>query len=101
MVSVRHLIAAAAAITISTAAFAADLPQPQIAYQPVVAPQPTSAWYLRGQIGIGVTNNSNLVYLQNPLNSSNFAILNSGMGDATFFGGGVGYEFNNWLRFDV
>ena len=63
MVSVRLLISAAAAAMVSTAAFAADMPQPlppqpQHAYQPplMVMAQPEGAWYLRGDIGVGITN---------------------------------------------
>jgi opacity protein-like surface antigen len=113
MVSVRLLTSAVATSMLTTAAFAADmgvLPLQQPPYQPppmtyapppVVAPQPLGGWYLRGNIGIGITSDANLQYLQNPLNSSNFAIRNASMGDTTFFNAGVGYELNNWLRFDV
>jgi opacity protein-like surface antigen len=72
MVSVALLIRIAAASMISSAAFAADmpqpLPQPQIQYQPipVVMEQPQGAWYLRGDIGVGITNNFDFVFLQNP-----------------------------------
>jgi opacity protein-like surface antigen len=83
---------------ISTAAYAADLAQP---YQPVAVPQPVGAWYLRGQIGLAVINQPSLLYIQNPANSSDFSIANSSIGDGVIFGAGVGYEFNNWLRFDV
>ena len=107
MVRVRLLICAAAAATVSTTAFAADMPQylppqPQYTYQPmpVVMEQPEGAWYLRGDIGVGITSQLEFVYLQNPLNSSNFAIQHAAMADTVFFDGGVGYEFNNWLRFD-
>jgi opacity protein-like surface antigen len=104
MVSVTHIISAAAAAMVSTAAFAADMPQPlppPMQYQPVIVQQPAGAWYLRGDIGIGITSDADLQYLQNPLNSGNFALQHASMGDTTFFGAGVGYEFNNWLRFDV
>jgi opacity protein-like surface antigen len=106
MTSVRLLISAAAATMVGSAAFAADMPQPlppqpQIAYQPIVVEQPEGAWYLRGDIGVGIMSQADVVFLQNPLNDLNFAISHSSMGDTTFFMGGVGYEFNNWLRFDV
>jgi opacity protein-like surface antigen len=99
MVSVKSLISAGAAILFSTAAYAADLgaPPPPMAYQP---PAPVGGWYLRGDIGIG-TDTSNLVYEQNPLNSSNFALDHASMADTDFIGGGIGYDFNSWLRFDA
>ena len=114
MVSVRLLISAVATSMLTTAAFAADMavlpPPPPPPYQPppmvyapppVVVPQPLGGWYLRGDVGVGITSAANLEFLQNPLNSSNFAIQNASMGDTTLFSAGVGYEFNNWLRFDV
>jgi opacity protein-like surface antigen len=107
MIGVTLLIRAAAAVMISTTAFAADMPQPlpppqpQIAYQPIVVEQPEGAWYLRGDIGVGITSPVQFIFEQNPLNSTNFAIQHASMGDTVFLGIGVGYEFNNWLRFDV
>jgi opacity protein-like surface antigen len=107
MVRVNLCIYAAAAAMVSTTAFAADMPQlpppqPQLAYQPplMIMQQPEGAWYLRGDIGIGITNQVDFVFIQNPLNVSNFAIQHSSMADTVFFDAGVGYEFNNWLRFD-
>ena len=105
MVSVKFLISTTAAVMVSTAAFAADMPQPlpPQPYQPqlMVMAQPEGAWYLRGDIGVGIMSQASVEYLQNPLNSSNFSITHSSMGDTTFFMGGIGYEWNNWLRFDV
>ncbi|HEX4409189.1 MAG TPA: outer membrane beta-barrel protein [Xanthobacteraceae bacterium] len=106
MVSVKLLVGTATAAILSTAAFAADMPQqppPQPIYQPMpmVVEQPMGAWYLRGYVGVGMTDDVDFQYIQNPANSSNFAIQHASMGDTTFFGGGIGYEFNNWLRFDV
>ena len=72
-------------------------------YAPPAGRRPAAfgGWYLRGDIGIGIISDANLQFLQNPLNTSNFAIQNASLGDTTFFNAGVGYEFNNWLRFDV
>jgi opacity protein-like surface antigen len=107
MVRVALLIRVAAAAMVSTTAFAADMPQPlppqpQLAYQPmpVVVAQPEGAWYLRGDIGVGIINQLDFVFEQNPLNSSNFAIEHASIADTVFFDAGVGYELNNWLRFD-
>ncbi len=69
MVSVRLCIAAAVAAMMSTTAFAADMPQPlppppQLTYQPplMVMEQPEGAWYLRGDIGVGMLSEANFVY---------------------------------------
>jgi opacity protein-like surface antigen len=104
MVSVTLLIRAAAAAMLSTTAYAADMaapPPPQMQYQPVVVEQPAGGWYLRGDIGIGIMNHSNVAFEQNPLNFSDFTISHTSLGDSTFLMAGVGYELNNWLRFDV
>ena len=101
MVSVSLFIRAAAVAMVSSTAYAADLPLPPPQYQPVVVEQPAGAWYLRGDIGVGMMTNADLEYIQNPLNHSNFAIQHAAIGDTTFFMAGIGYEWNNWLRFDV
>ena len=110
MVRVRLLISAIIVIAMSTAAYAADMPQqlpppppPQLAYQPplMVMAQPEGAWYLRGYIGVGITNQSDFLFEPNPSNGAvDVLTIQSSLGDTMFFGGGIGYEFNNWLRFD-
>lgn len=85
-----------------TAAVAADYvpPPPPVVVQP--PPQECcSNWYLRGQVGVGMTEANQMEYLRNPANSNDFTVDTSSVGDSTFFGGGVGYMFNNWLRFDA
>ncbi len=91
---------------ISTSAFAADMPQPlpppQIAYQPIVMEQPTGAWYLRGDIGIGIISQRSSLFQQNPRQQPATSPFDTHRWPTpSFFGVGVGYEFNNWLRFDV
>jgi opacity protein-like surface antigen len=101
MLSVKTILAAAIAALVSTAAFAADMPLPQPVYQPVVAePCCAGAWYLRGDVGVGIMNRANLVYEQNPLNNSDFSIQHNSIDDTTILGAGIGYEFNNWFRAD-
>ena len=103
MVSVKNLIPAAAAVLMmsTAAASAADLGAPPVYQpQPMVAAQPSGGWYLRGDIGIGMAT-STLTFEQNPLNVSNFAIQHYATGNTPFINAGIGYEFNNWLRFDV
>jgi opacity protein-like surface antigen len=97
MLSVKIVLSAVVAAMISTAAYAADLPQPN--YPP--PPEPSGGWYLRGDIGVAVSETLSLNFLQNPLNTSNFAFLHHDIGNTVFYNLGVGYEVNNWLRFDV
>jgi opacity protein-like surface antigen len=87
-------------------ALAADMPQlPPQQVMPVIVPAPVeveSAWYLRGDIGVGNMQSTSVDYLPNPLNNpSNFTIQSVSLQDQVFFLVGVGYEFNNWLRFDA
>ena len=58
-----------------------------------------SSWYLRGDIGI---TNQQIGSLTNAQDVNN-QVTNIGLGfDASpLFGIGIGYNFNNWLRFDV
>lgn len=70
-------------------------------YQPIVVEQPEGAWYLRGDIGIGIISQAQFIFEQNPLNNTNFAIQHSSIADTVFFMVGAGYELNSWLRFDV
>src|SRR5476649_336139 len=97
----------ASAVALATsAACAADYspqPPPQVYYQPPpqVIEEFASAWYLRGDVGIGMSSSYNLEYLPSPANVGNgFAFQHNSIGDTFFIGGGIGYEFNNWLRFD-
>jgi opacity protein-like surface antigen len=99
MVSAKFFISGFAVITICTgsAAYAADMPPP---YQsPPFVPE-QSPWYLRGDVGLGVES-SGLQFQQNPLNTTNFAFDHSSLANTPFISGGIGYEVNNWLRFDT
>ncbi len=101
-----------------TSAYAADYPQPQCYDYAIIAsghappgavpcyvppPPPVieefSAWYLRGDIGFTNQSVHDLTNIQDVSNS----VQNIGLGfDASpLFGVGIGYNFNDWLRFDV
>jgi opacity protein-like surface antigen len=89
-------------------AFAADVAQPPpmpVQAMPIVVPaiaEPVSSWYLRGDIGVGNLSTASVNYLPNPLNNpNNFTIQSVTLQDQTFYLVGLGYEFNNWLRFDA
>jgi opacity protein-like surface antigen len=97
MVSAKFLIGALAAVTISGTAYAADMPPP---YPPPVLVPEQSPWYLRGAIGLGLES-SNLQFLQNPLNTTNFVFDHASLANTPFISGGLGYEANNWLRFET
>ncbi|BAT61647.1 putative adhesin RP828 precursor [Variibacter gotjawalensis] len=97
--------AAAAAVTTISAAHAADLapmgppPMAPVAYDDGFA----GGWYLRGDVGAGISRARSLDVLGPLPAGSDFAMVNSGfrMSDSYFIGGGIGYQFNSWLRFDA
>jgi opacity protein-like surface antigen len=97
MGGVRVVSCAAALAAFASAASAADLPAP-------VLPVPVaefSGWYLRGDIGMS---NQSLKRMSHPsfATAPQYTFLDSGGFDAApFFGLGIGYQFNNWLRIDV
>jgi opacity protein-like surface antigen len=103
MVSVKSLIGAGAALLLSGAAYAADMggPPPAMQYQPPAQPVEQSGWYLRGDVGVGVQNFSSFD-LQPPANvPASWTVNQKDIQDTSLFGLGIGYEVNNWLRFDV
>jgi opacity protein-like surface antigen len=102
MRSVTFLVAAGAASLLSSVAFAADM---AIAPPPAMyAPPPPAdfgGWYLRGDIGFSNQNVKN-VRDTNSAAYDNVAVAQTGnFGSAGIYGGGVGYQFNNWFRADV
>jgi opacity protein-like surface antigen len=90
---------AAAVVAAATAAHAADYTPP-----PVMIPQPieeVSAWYLRGDIGFSNQNVGSLYSDNYTRGFDSVRNVDKGFDAAPFFGLGIGYYFNNWLRFDV
>jgi opacity protein-like surface antigen len=90
-------VALAAVVTVALpfTALAADMPLPPPPYVEF------GGWYLRGDIGM-----SNQRF--NRLDNISFAAApaftfldRGGFESGTFFGLGVGYQYNSWLRFDV
>src|SRR5262245_49466965 len=108
MGSVTKLAVAGATVLVSTAALAADFPSPMPPPMPYVAapaPVETGGWYLRGDIGLGSQNFKSFDFTQtNPgaaVWPATWRIDVKDIKDTFFIGGGIGYQWNNWLRFDV
>jgi opacity protein-like surface antigen len=99
------LLAAAIAVGASASARAADfLPPPPP--PPMMEPPPPpefGGWYLRGDVGVGAYELSGLrSTITNPSVIVPAPAFNAvTIGDSAFAGAGVGYQFNNWFRFDV
>jgi opacity protein-like surface antigen len=66
---------------------------------PPVVVEEFSGWYLRGDIGFSQQSLKDLTNVQDVNN----AVTNVGLGfdSAGIFGLGVGYYFNDWMRFDL
>ena len=98
---VNFYLAAAAASLLSSAAFAADMAiaPPPLPYTPPV--EEFGGWYLRGDIGF--SNQSSKPALDtNSAAYNNVAVASTGsFNSAGVYGGGVGYQFNNWFRADI
>ena len=94
------LLAGAVALGVADIAQAADLPlAPPL---PSYAPEPVafSGWYIRGDVGAGVAFEPDIrSTFEETVYDNRF--VHKSIGDSAIIGLGVGYEFNNWLRFDV
>lgn len=103
MASLKALaIAGAMAIAANGAVFAADLglPPPPPMPEPVIAE--FGGWYLRGDIGVGITEVGSVTSTFD----ANFvvpglAVERKHITDQYFIGAGFGYAFNSWFRADV
>lgn len=94
-------LAGGLALSASVAAHAADL-----AVLPPPPPEPlglkgtiSSGFYLRGDIGVGVQTVGK--YYQEDVATYGGRFFGQTDNSAFFAGVGIGYRFNNWLRFDV
>jgi opacity protein-like surface antigen len=108
MANLRALaLSTVALVALSSAASAADLLPPPPALEPMapIAAPEMGGWYIRGDVGVGVTNSMSGVSEPNPLTVSGPGYsegwFNSSVSEAALFGVGVGYQVNNWFRADV
>ncbi len=106
------LLAGVVALASAGAAQAADLPPP-----PQFVPPPevvdTTGWYLRGDVGVGIASSPDirstfydgsgaaLTGAALDQNVPSFARVQQSIGDSAFVDAGIGYQVNNWLRFDA
>ncbi|PPD41914.1 MAG: porin [Methylocystis sp.] len=108
--SLALLLAAAVVAGASASAQAADLLPPPPPFEPPPPPIEFSGWYLRGDVGVGALQLSNWNTALRPgIDAFGNVVVPGGpiwnthrsIGDTAFAGGGVGYQFNNWVRFDL
>ncbi|GGE39190.1 hypothetical protein GCM10007276_15630 [Agaricicola taiwanensis] len=89
------LLGISVAAAVVPVAKAADLPPAPIIAPPV---EDMSGWYLRGHIGIS---SQRVRKLDNALFDDTVIVSEKDFDESVFFGGGVGYQLNRWVRFDV
>ncbi|MDB5618446.1 outer membrane beta-barrel protein [Tardiphaga sp.] len=97
-------VALMSSATFTGTAFAADMAMrgPQPYYAPPAPPsEEFGGWYLRGDIGFSNQKVKNIAMGDN----RNAALLSleetTGFDTAGIYGGGIGYQFNSWLRGDI
>ncbi|MEJ2623693.1 MAG: porin family protein [Pseudolabrys sp.] len=106
MLGQRLKLAALTILTASVSAHAADYTRPYQPPHPVIIQQPppvedfAGGWYLRGDIGFS---NQDLGSLGGDIYNGYDSVtsVDKSFDAAPFFGIGLGYTVNNWLRFDV
>ena len=101
------ILATLVAAGASSAAFGADLLPPPPQLEPPPPMDVGGGWYLRGDVGVGAVQMSSWRSTLQPVdetgNAFNAVAVPSfaSMGDQTFGGAGVGYQFNHWFRADI
>jgi opacity protein-like surface antigen len=106
-VYVKTVLALAGATALAnTAAMAADFPPAMPPQQYIQAPVDTGGWYLRGDIGVGRQNFQTFDFTQTNVATggvwpSTWRIDLKDIKDTVFIGGGIGFQWNNWLRTDI
>jgi len=106
MVRAKIFGLAGAAALLSTAALAADLPPPLPPPVYRAAVVETGGWYLRGDVGVGIQSFQSFDFHQTNAASgarwpASWNIDQKDISDVGIIGFGLGYAWNNWLRFDV
>jgi opacity protein-like surface antigen len=96
------MVAGALAVAAPNLAYAADLLPPPPPMEPGVLPVADfGGWYLRGDVGLGIDQLSNLnSTFAGPL-PPGFAHDGNGLGNQAIIGGGFGYKLNSWFRADI
>lgn len=98
-------LAGVVAVAASASSLAADLPPPHMpSYQPAQA-EFGGGWYLRGDVGVGIVDfdkfegiNTTPGFVDPP---NGYFVAQKSSTDQVFIGGGVGYQYNHYLRGDI
>lgn len=106
MKQMKLLAAAVVASVLAGPAMAADIlegPAPRVVPAPI---EVGGGWYLRGDVGVARQQLRGVDFAATapgfPAGAlAGFSVVQDSMDEATIIGAGVGYQFNEWLRFDV
>jgi opacity protein-like surface antigen len=101
MVSVKVAAVAGAVAFFATVAHAADMPGLPPVYPPPIEEYVASGWYLRGDIGMTNQTVKKMHHVSEDFDTQLFDYRGKSFDSSPLFGLGIGYQFNNWLRFDV
>jgi opacity protein-like surface antigen len=91
------------AIGASASSLAADLlPPPPVAYPPPPV-EVGGGWYLRGDVGVGIVDFEKFEGVNTGIAApvGGYFTEQDSIEDQVFVGVGAGYQFNQWLRFDL
>ena len=111
MGSLKTFAVAGLLATVSTAALAADLmPAPVLAPPPAYPVEVGGGWYLRGDVGVGdldlrrfdgVDSAEFRAFAPETTVAGYYRPELKSLGSQAFVGAGIGYQLNNWVRFDA
>ena len=96
--------AIAAAFSSAQAADLGPIMQAPRMLAPAQVEEQMGGWYLRGDIGVGSQKFKEFDHVQTNqafVWPASWRIDQRDMGDAAFVGGGFGFQWNSWLRFDA
>jgi opacity protein-like surface antigen len=98
-------LAGVVAVAASASSIAADLPPPHMPHYPAEKAEFGGGWYLRGDVGVGIVDfdkfegiNTTPGFVDPP---NGYVLEQKSATDQVFVGGGVGYQFNHYLRGDL
>jgi opacity protein-like surface antigen len=96
-------LASVTVVALAGAASAADLlpPPPPLEPPPPIVSADMGGWYLRGDVGVGVSSNASITSDAAIPAGGSSSYYNDSMSEAALFDIGVGYQVNSWFRADV
>ncbi len=101
----RAVLAAGVTLLVfGSQALASDLPFPPPMPEPILPPVESSngGWYLRGDVGVGMESYDGFEFdVLDAGALDGYSLIQKSMNDKTIIGTGLGFQWNDFLRFDV